>query len=73
MPRILTVTYSITKQIRQYEPVRVEVTVANDEGPAAQALDAEALLTQARDACERGIQDAIARAQADAAYTGRRY
>lgn len=58
MPRVKHIVYSITKQIRSYEPVRVEVCIE-----AAEPNDAtpEELIVQARNLCESAIADALSR------------
>jgi hypothetical protein len=38
MPEVSRVVYSITKQVRQYEPVRIEVEVVRTTGDAATEL-----------------------------------
>lgn len=55
--RLSQITYAITKQVKQYEPVRVEVTIqsTNDTDTPAGMLDA------ARDICEQAVIEAVQR------------
>lgn len=57
---VTRVVYSITKQVRQYEPVRVEVEVTRDDGDRS---DAHTLIEQARMLAEEAINEAAQRAR----------
>lgn len=56
--KIASVTYAITKQVRQYEPVRVEVCIEStgtpDETP-------QSMLEAARDIAEEAVIQAVQR------------
>lgn len=65
MPKVVQVVYSITKQVRQYEPVRIEVVVAPDE-IAGMPETSQDLLEHARGLAEEAMRDALVRARTGA-------
>jgi hypothetical protein len=57
MARIVSITYAITKQVRQFEPVRVEVTIENNDLTDTP----QSMLEQARTICEEAVIQAVQR------------
>ena len=55
--KIASITYAITKQVRQYEPVRVEITIEATTGDDTP----QTMLEAARAICEQAVVEAVQR------------
>ena len=55
--KVTSITYALTKQIRQYEPVRVEITVSAD----SEADSVNEMFKYARQLCEQAVIEAVQR------------